>query len=85
MPGIVRQTLVFAFGTVALTVAVSLALALILNQLRRLRQPHHWQRYAGGPNAGRRSPGRERHGGCRAEPEPLAPVRSRDRTDPSGV
>ena len=32
MPGIVRQTLVFVFGTVALTVLLSVPLALILNQ-----------------------------------------------------
>jgi multiple sugar transport system permease protein len=32
MPGIVRQTLVFVFGTVALTVLLSFPLALILNQ-----------------------------------------------------
>lgn len=32
MPGIVRQTFVFAFGTVALTVLFSFPLALILNQ-----------------------------------------------------
>jgi multiple sugar transport system permease protein len=32
MPGIVRQTFVFAFGTVALTVLLSFPLALVLNQ-----------------------------------------------------
>ena len=32
MPGIVRQTLVFVFGTVALTVLLSFPLALVLNQ-----------------------------------------------------
>lgn len=32
MPGIVRQTFLYAFGTVALTVVVSFPLALILNQ-----------------------------------------------------
>ncbi len=32
MPGIVRQTFIYAFGTVALTVVVSFPLALILNQ-----------------------------------------------------
>jgi multiple sugar transport system permease protein len=32
MPGIVRQTFIFTFGTVALTVIVSFPLALILNQ-----------------------------------------------------
>ncbi len=32
MPGIVRQTLIFVFGTVALTVILSFPLALILNQ-----------------------------------------------------
>ena len=32
VPGVVRQTLVFAFGTVALTVVLSFPLALILNQ-----------------------------------------------------
>jgi multiple sugar transport system permease protein len=32
MPGIVRQTFIFAFGTVVLTVIVSFPLALILNQ-----------------------------------------------------
>jgi multiple sugar transport system permease protein len=32
MPGVVRQTLVFVFGTVALTVLLSFPLALVLNQ-----------------------------------------------------
>ena len=32
MPGIVRQTLVFVFGTVALTILLSFPLALVLNQ-----------------------------------------------------
>jgi ABC-type sugar transport system permease subunit len=32
MPGIIRQTLIFVFGTVALTVVLSFPLALVLNQ-----------------------------------------------------